>query len=270
MRFFRVAAIIRRIYIVMIFDCHNDILTSGLDEKAIIREIRGYDAIGKVVCALWTSEGASLDFALKVKKRVEFCFAVEDMGFYSNRDKEKLIALKPLYCSLTWNYDNRFAGGALGKSGLTRDGADLIGLLSENNVKIDTAHLNRKSFFDVAERAAGIFCSHASVDELCHNPRNLTAEQIKIVKARGGIVGLTPIRKFNSLPLADTIDFYVQKYGVESLAVGSDFYGSTDFPEDLASYGDFVTLKERLSKKGYTEYAVNRIFYANAADFFRL
>lgn len=252
----------------MIFDCHNDILTSVLDERAIVKAIRGYSKIGKVVCALWTSEGASLDFALKIKNRVEFCFAVEDMGFYNARDEEKLIALKPLYCSLTWNYDNRFAGGALGQSGLTRDGEELIGFLSENNVKIDTAHLNRKSFFDVAERSERIFCSHTSIDKLCHCPRNLTDEQIKMVKERGGIVGLTPIRKFNSLPFANTVDFYAQKYGIESLAVGSDFYGSTDFPEDFASYEDFAAVKEKLSKKGYTEYAVNRIFYANAANFF--
>ena len=64
------------------------------------------------MCALWTSGGATLDIAANIKAATSFDFAVEDMGFYDERDEEKLLSLNPLYCSLTWNFDNRFAGGA--------------------------------------------------------------------------------------------------------------------------------------------------------------
>lgn len=250
----------------MIFDCHNDILTSGLGETTITETIRAYN--GRVVCALWTTDGASLDFAAKIKSRIDFRFAVEDMGFYSEGDEEKLIALAPLYCSLTWNNDNRFAGGALGTGGLTSDGVKLLQLFERSGIKTDTAHLNRKSFFGVAEQTEKIFCSHTSVDELCHNPRNLTNEQIRIIKERGGIVGLTPINKFNLLPFDLTIDYFVQKYGTETIAIGSDFFGSTDFPDDLKNYDDFGIVKEKLRARGYAERDLDKIFHGNAERFF--
>ena len=250
----------------MIFDCHNDILTSGLDETTITETIRAYN--GRVVCALWTTDGASLDFAAKIKSKIDFRSAVEDMGFYVESDEKKLIMLAPLYCSLTWNNDNRFAGGALGTIGLTSDGEELLRLFERNGIKTDTAHLNRKSFFEVAEHTEKIFCSHTSVDELCHNPRNLTDEQIGIIKERGGIVGLTPINKFNSLPFDLTIDYFVQKYGIGTVAIGSDFYGSTDFPDDLKTYDDFGIVKEELRARGYTERDLDKIFHVNAEKFF--
>lgn len=252
----------------MIFDCHNDILTSGRSDEEIVSTICGYKKSGRVVCALWTSGGATLDIAANIKAATSFDFAVEDMGFYDERDEEKLLSLNPLYCSLTWNFDNRFAGGASGRGGLTESGRTLARFLENNGIKIDTAHLNRKSFFDVTDRSERIFCSHASIDELCPNPRNLTGEQIKIIVECGGIVGLTPINKFNSLPFDETIDYFVQKYGITSAAIGSDFFGSTDFPSDLKNYDDLTVIREKLERKGYKKDDLDLIFYGNAAKFF--
>lgn len=252
----------------MIFDCHNDILTSGRSDEDIITTIRGYKKSGRVVCALWTSGGATLDFAANIKVATSFDFAVEDMSFYDERDEEKLLSLNPLYCSLTWNFDNRFAGGASGRGALTESGRTLVRFLENNGIKIDTAHLNRKSFFDVAERIEKVFCSHASIDELCSAPRNLTNEQIGIIVECGGIVGLTPINKFNSLPFGETIDFFVQKYGIGSAAIGTDFYGSDDFPQNTKTYADLAVIRGNLERKGYSASDLDLIFYGNAAKFF--
>lgn len=252
----------------MIFDCHNDILTTGRSNEEIVSTICGYKKSGRVVCALWTSGGATLDIAANIKAATNFDFAVEDMSFYDERDEERLLSLNPLYCSLTWNRDNRFAGGASGSGGLTESGGTLVRFLENNGIKIDTAHLNRKSFFDVADRSERIFCSHASIDELCPNPRNLTDEQIGIIVECGGIVGLTPINKFNSLPFDETIDFFVQKYGIKSAAIGSDFFGSTDFPSDLKNYADLTVVREKLERKGYKNDDLDLIFFGNAAKFF--
>lgn len=60
----------------------------------------------------------------------------------------------------------------------------------------------------------------------------------------------------------------MQKYGITSAAIGSDFFGSTDFPSDLKNYDDLTVIREKLERKGYKKDDLDLIFYGNAAKFF--
>ncbi len=265
---FSYAAAVGRIYNDMLFDCHNDVLTSELTLEAKIAAIRGYKSVGRVVCALWTSGGEGVEIAEKAKAALDFDFAVEDLGAFTESDLSRAIRLKPLYCGLTWNYDNSLAGGALGRGGLTSTGGRYVQTLESHGVRIDTAHLNERSFREVASAAEKIFCSHASLYELAPYPRNLKPYQVNEILSRGGVVALTPITKFNSLSFPETIDYFVEKYGLRGVAIGSDFYGSTDFPKDLKSYSDFARVRASLMDRGYSASDVDDVFYRNAARFF--
>lgn len=257
----------------MIFDLHNDLPTRKFsdDEKKRIAE----SVDSKVIYAFWTTEmqnpldeiakGTEL---LRGKNRL---FAIEDCGFMKEYGTEFLSDVSPLYCGLTHNPDNALAGGAMEGGELTEFGKEVILRLNELKIPVDTAHLNRKSFYQVAEIAERIIDSHTGWESYYSHLRNLTDEQVKIVLERGGIIGLTAVKEFigggDAEAYADFIDSFVQRFGIEGVSIGTDFYGTQPL-DGLKDYTEFYRISESLSKKGYDENSVNKIFYQNADKYF--
>ena len=68
--------------------------------------------------------------------------------------------------------------------------------------------------------------------------------------------------------VAIQIAYFLKKYGAKNLAIGSDFFGSTNLPEGLASYTDFAMLKLKLKKLGIKNRTINKIFYKNMDHFY--
>ena len=72
----------------------------------------GYaDRLRGVVLAFWSTNYLSLP-EIRLPRRQNLFFAVEDMHFFTPEHADNLIRLSPVYCGLTWNYDNGLAGGA--------------------------------------------------------------------------------------------------------------------------------------------------------------
>ncbi|MBR6773402.1 MAG: membrane dipeptidase, partial [Clostridia bacterium] len=138
---------------------------------------------------------------------------------------------------------------------------------------VDVAHLNRRSFFEVIECAEKVVCSHTAVEALKSHLRNLTDEQIRIIIQKGGVIGLTPVRAFvkgngGVVDFTQTIDYCVQRFGVEHFCIATDYYGSTDFDENLSRYEHFSKVKAELFKLGYTKKDIDSLFYHNATRLF--
>ncbi len=251
----------------MIFDLHNDILTSSLNKNKKRLALNQYtDTLCGIICALWTTKSSYLplpDFKLPSRAYL----AVEDMTFFDFCMGERLVSLNPVYCGLTWNYDNKYAGGAFGDGRLTANGVKLVTFLNENNIAVDTAHLNEKSFYDVVSRSGKVLNSHTSLSLLKNHKRNLNAHQIRFLIERGGIVGLTPVAKFCDDYFV-SIDSFAQSYGVDNLAIGTDFFGADDFSVGYDSYDKLFSLFNRLVSRGYSESDINKIFSKNAIRFF--
>ena len=231
----------------MLFDLHNDLLTGepiGEIEKIAL----GYaDRLCGVVLAFWSTNYLSLP-EIRLPRRQNLFFAVEDMHFFTPEQADNLIRLSPVYCGLTWNYDNGLAGG----------------------ITVDLAHLNERSFFRVLELAARPIVSHTFVSELHEHKRNISFRQIEAVIEKRGIIGLTPINDFTG----GGFDAYVRgiaalidKFGDEYFAVGSDIYGSTDFPDELRGYDGYGALEAALARLGYGQKTINKIMYENAVGF---
>src|SRR3954451_15010016 len=100
---------------------------------------------------------------------------------------------------LTWSRPNRFATGVPFEfpgspdqgPGLTDDGKRLVTACGELGILVDCAHLNARGFWDVAELTDGpLVVSHANAHRLWPPPRNPTAERLRGVGERGGVVGL--------------------------------------------------------------------------------
>jgi len=250
----------------MIFDLHNDIIL----EKNIdyINDFIGNNKVILAICGTHIDEASALKHA-KTASKISYV-AFEDIS--CSKNLSALIEYKPFYCSLTWNYNNEYAGGALDDGRLTNKGKYAINLFNENKIPIDLAHLNRKSFFDVIELSDKVLCSHTCFDYINSHKRNLSDEQIKMIIAKKGIIGLTFVSEFLTDKTATYMDiikhiaYFVDKFGIDSLAIGSDFFGTKPIKK-IRKYEDFSILYGELLKIGFTENDVEKIFYINANNF---
>lgn len=155
---------------------------------------------------------------------------------------------------------------------MTKIGKRAIDFLNDNDICIDLAHLNKRSFYSVVELSKKVIVSHTGVYELKNHRRNIDLVQAKAIVQKQGIIGLTPVTFFMKgetvRDFAETIDFLVDKIGEKHLAIGTDFNGSTDFPNGLTSYFGFYEVRYHLENLGYKRRAIDDIFFKNAMNFF--
>jgi len=268
---------------VSIFDLHNDYFVEIKHNKQKHKYLSKQNKNGlKNLCsAVWTSE-MNENLALKtIKDCAEFSkehnvfYSVEDLHFINESNINILLETNPKLVNLTWNDENKLAGGAFSNGNITTLGENIIKTLETNNVLIDTAHLNEKSFLAFSNLTTKpIICSHTAFYTKCEHPRNLKDYQLKIIAESGGLVGICLVSRFlhseNKATISDLvsqIDYYVSKYGINTIALGTDFYGTKDYPKGIKSYKDLIKVQNRLEALGYTQHSIEKIFYKNAERF---
>lgn len=173
---------------------------------------------------------------------------------------------------------NRIAcGNAVDEpEGLTPAGGKLVVELERLGFAIDTAHLSEPAFADVAELFCGpLFSSHTGFREFNDCPRNLSGEQIRTILARNGVVGIAAAPSMISDDIKvgighvfRQIDWFVQKYGADSIAIGSDMGGYDGICHGFNDHRDFPCLAELLAGAGYPEAAIRGIMGGNWFRFF--
>ena len=220
--------------------------------------------------------------AKKDDKRVKAILAIEG-GAALAGDIENLYKVYEKgvrILTLTWNAENEIASGAFCENGgLTFFGKTVIKKMEKLKMVIDVSHLNRESFFDVAENTTLPFiASHSNPDIVETNAgrkRNLTDEQIEIIKERNGLIGLNFYKEFLDVKNKTGIDAlkvhldYLLNKGCESIiALGSDFDGcaTTDGINGLESMNEVY---DALLKDGYSRNLIDDLFCSNAERFFR-
>ncbi len=256
------------------FDLHNDFPTA-LPQSAYRSYYGGaIDALGdgaQITSVIWTSELRSAQAVTEItQKLIPFNapIAIEDLGILG--DCFDTFDFSPyFYCSLTWNYDNDFAGGALEDGTLSAKGRALIDLLNASSVAVDLAHLNRRSFYEALECARRPMCSHTGFAD---HPRCLDARQVSALIERGAPIGICAVIAFTGAAtvkeLAQTICDFCMKYGDDNLCIGTDFNGSNNLPVGFESYADVGRLREELSSLGLSEPQIQKVLFGNATRFY--
>lgn len=269
-----------------IFDLHNDFYLKLNTDKKRIGYISKSDKFAEnIVSAIWTSELNEAESFSAIDRAREFVndndklfLGVEDLHFLSRDNLDKFLSFRPIYSGLTWNRSNCLAGGAHESGGLTSFGKRVVSALELNNIVLDTAHLNETSFMDVFKYSQKpVICSHTACYGLTHNERNLKDYQIKMIIDSGGIVGLCLVSNFlngtNKSKIEDVvcqIDYFACKFGINNLALGTDFFGTDNIPTGVTNYKKLSKkLSFALEKLGYTQKSINKIFYENAKLFFK-
>lgn len=199
-----------------------------------------------------------------------------------------LKSLKNFYDSglrslgIVWNRTNAFGHGVdfhfpgspdMGP-GLTDAGKELVRACNRLGIVVDLSHLNEKGFRDVERISeAPLVATHSCVHSICPSPRNLTDKQLDAIGASGGIVGINFgvmfIRKDGKrkrdTPLSDMVRHFAyvaERIGVDHVAMGSDFDGTT-ISNEIGDVRGLPRLVDALSKIGFNQEELERIAFKN-------
>lgn len=180
--------------------------------------------------------------------------------------------------TLTWNSPNEIASGAFSEGGFTSFGKDFVKLAEEYGIILDVSHLNRESFYDFIKISNKPFVASHSNADIVENPkgrkRNLTDEQIRLIKERNGIIGLNFCRNFLESDgflgidsFVRQIDYFLSLGCENNIALGSDYDGCS-IHSDFAGVEKLFSVYNILAEKGYSRELLDKIFYENAHRFF--
>jgi len=177
--------------------------------------------------------------------------------------------------TLTWNYPNEIGyPNALTEcrnKGLTPFGKEVIEEMNRLGMLIDVSHLSNQGFYDVADLSKSPFvASHSNAWSVTAHCRNLTDDMLKLVAAKGGVVGINFEKSFlGNAPISRIEDMVCHiKYiynvgGCDVLAIGSDFDGIS--PElELAHAGQMEKLVTALEASGFHQDEIEKICWKNA------
>jgi membrane dipeptidase len=165
-----------------------------------------------------------------------------------------------------WSHRNHFAHGVPfvfpstpdHGPGLSPAGEDLIRACNELRILIDLSHLNEAGFWDVARLSqAPLVASHSNALAIAAHSRNLTDRQLDAIRDSNGLVGINLGSSFLNpagertakLPLdliRRHIDHIVSRIGIDHVALGSDFDGTT-IPEGLRGAEDLPKITALLA-----------------------
>lgn len=180
--------------------------------------------------------------------------------------------------TLTWNAKNEIASGAFAEGGVTDFGKEFIKAAEDLGIILDVSHLNRQSFFEVSEIVTKPFiASHSNADIVDNDygrKRNLSKEQLDVIRERKGLVGLNYYTEFiedssarGVDALCRQIDYFAEQGYEDIVALGSDFDGCR-INEELSGVEKLAGVYETLLAKGYSETLLEKLFYKNAKEFF--
>lgn len=183
---------------------------------------------------------------------------------------------------------NRYGGGTRSEVGLSIDAIPLLSRIDQLGMTVDVTHLSDVAFWQVLEHFGGrIHASHQNSRRICDWQRQFSDQQYLAVIERGGVIGMAMdiimiqpgfVRRQSPRlatleRLVDNVDIICQLAGnANHVGIGSDLdgaYGHEQTPADLDRYADLPgNFRELLSKRGYSDEDIMKIFNGNWMRFF--
>lgn len=164
--------------------------------------------------------------------------------------------------------------------GLTEAGKELIAECDQLRILVDLAHLNAKGIADIAKiSTAPLVSTHSGAHAVSASTRNLTDQQLDIVAASKGLVGLNFAAGFAREdgrrlsfdgydPYLRHIDHLLGILGEDGVALGSDFDGAL-MPTDLADAAALPGLITAMREHGYGHELIEKIAWKNWMNLLR-
>ncbi|MBI4775805.1 MAG: membrane dipeptidase [Deltaproteobacteria bacterium] len=179
---------------------------------------------------------------------------------------------------LTHAGSNRLGDGnaVAAPRGLKPAGKRLLEELGRKGFALDVAHLSEPCFLEAVDLFEGpLLSSHTGFRFFCDSPRNLTAQQTKILLERDGMIGMSinpeMLSRDARAGIEDVIrqvDWFVQRHGASHLGIGTDFGGFDVINLGLEDISKIPVVAERLFGLGYSPDAVRDIMGVNWVRFY--
>ena len=159
--------------------------------------------------------------------------------------------------------------------GLKPFGEEAIEKMIELGMILDIVHCTppaRKRIYDIVGKRAPLIASHVGAYEINPSPYNLKDWELRKIADSGGVAGvifmnywLMPHETKRGLNfIARTLEHFVNVAGIDHVAIGTDFDGFTDPPDDLKDAIRLPKLTQRLIAEGYRPGEIEKIWSGNA------
>ena len=255
-------------------------LAKVMEQAAILLKLEQLGAV-KICRTQSDLETALPTNAMAAVMHLEGCEAID--AELSNLEVLYAAGLRSL--GPVWSRSNAFGDGVPFKypstpdigGGLSSAGVELVRRCNELGILVDLSHLNLQGFFDVAKHSkAPLVATHSNVHSICPHARNLTDEQLEIIKSSSGMVGLnfaTAFLRPDGKMLPDVsldqmmrhMDYLLQFLGEDGVGLGSDFDGA-QIPELIKDCSGLPVLVQAMREHEYGENLINKICSRNWID----
>jgi membrane dipeptidase len=182
-----------------------------------------------------------------------------------------------------------FAASGSPAYGLTSFGRELVGECQRLGIVLDLAHINSAGFEEVCALTTGpVIVSHSNARKFYDMERNLSDEQIKMIGARHGVIGINAILVSPKQEEA-TLDRYVDHIehvasliGIDGVGIGFDFceflwrqlpdaerealqakLTTPHFLPDLGNHSHARNLTRKLIERGFSDEQIEKILRGN-------
>lgn len=267
-----------------IYDAHNDLFWLSKEQSGVDNYLKKQTPTLKKFAGVYFSFNGQAGSGVQemgqcfdlLAEHPQVIPTVENAWFLTPKNIGQFVERRPFYVTLCHNADNALCGGAMGEGELTPWGIEVVKTLEQHGIFIDTAHMNKVSFWQFARMTSKpLFNSHTGFSHFCTHPRNIDREQIQAIKDSAGFIGLaiypaflSEDQKTDSAHIASIIEWFTSEFGTDTLGWGSDLNGIETFPEDVKGYEDLFLVADQLLKNGMPGSTVEKFFNKNLARFF--
>ncbi|WOJ95440.1 membrane dipeptidase [Congregibacter brevis] len=232
------------------------------DDPSLLRVLRSQEDLAAVMEA--RTKGAQTIGALL---GIEGSHALE--GSLDNIDRLRNAGVRMF--GLHHFFDNELGGSlhGTGGGGLSDFGKDVVARLDERGAIIDVAHSSEQSVRDVlAMSDSPLVVSHTGFRGYCPTPRNISDDLMQQIALGGGLIGVgywdAAICKVSPKGIVEAIRYGIDLVGVDHVALGSDYDGSTTVPFDTS---ELAALTEEMLNQGFAEEEIRRVMGGNMLRF---
>lgn len=224
------------------------------------------------------SDGQKIDMLWQDNKYPLF-LSVEDARILNNdiTRLDNLYKKGVRFLVLMWSGETCVGGSHNTETGLTDFGRQVMARCFELGIIPDVSHASEQTADEMIgmARDAGmtIMASHSNSHAVYGHTRNLRDRHFTAIKSLNGIVGislcrshLAPGEKCDISAVMRHIDHYMSIGGENTVALGCDLDG-TNLPDDFKDMRDLDKIADIMSKSGYSDITIEKIFWRNAKRF---
>ena len=182
-----------------------------------------------------------------------------------------------------------FSASGSPASGLTSFGRELVQECERLGIMIDLAHINPAGFEEIcALTTRPLIVSHTNARRYYDMERNISDEQIRMIGARGGVIGINAIlvspkkEKATLDRYVDHIEHVANLIGIDGVGIGFDFceflwrqlpeaerealqakLTTPNFLPDLGNHSHARNLTRKLIERGFSDEQIEKILRGN-------